>query len=41
MHCCAYSDPEELLSLARAGDGARLGRLLASFESYLKLLARV
>lgn len=33
--------PEELLSLARSGDGAALGRLLELFRNYLMLLARL
>ncbi len=41
MHWSAGSDPEDLLSLARAGDGAALGRLLQSYRSYLRLLAQV
>lgn len=34
-------DPERLVHLARTGDGEALGRLLESYRSYLKLLARV
>jgi RNA polymerase sigma-70 factor (ECF subfamily) len=33
-------DPEGLLSLARAGDGEALGRLLELYRNYLTLLAR-
>jgi len=34
-------DAEDLLALARAGDGDALGRLLGTCRSYLKLLAQV
>ena len=34
-------DPDQLLRLARAGDGAALGRLLDQFRNYLTLLARL
>jgi RNA polymerase sigma-70 factor (ECF subfamily) len=33
-------EPEELLTLARAGDAAALGRVLESYRPYLSLLAR-
>jgi RNA polymerase sigma-70 factor (ECF subfamily) len=33
-------DPEQMLRLARAGDGEALGRLLELYRSYLTLLAR-
>ena len=35
------SDPEQLLGLARAGDGPALGQLLELYRSYLALLARL
>src|SRR5262245_40989200 len=34
-------DPEQLIDLARAGDGAALGRLLELYRGFLTLLARV
>ena len=34
-------DPEELLRLARAGDGRALGQLFALYRNYLALLARL
>jgi RNA polymerase sigma-70 factor (ECF subfamily) len=34
-------EPEDLLPLARAGDGEALGQLLGTCRSYLKLLAQV
>jgi RNA polymerase sigma-70 factor, ECF subfamily len=34
-------NPEQLLSLARAGDGVALGRLFELYHSYLELLARL
>ena len=34
-------DPEQLLRLARAGDGAALGQLLELYRGYLALLARL
>jgi len=37
----ASPDPERLLSLARAGDGAALGQLLELYHAYLELLARL
>jgi RNA polymerase sigma-70 factor (ECF subfamily) len=33
-------DPERLLGLAQAGDGAALGQMLESYRNYLTLLAR-
>src|SRR5262249_42355390 len=33
-------DPEQMLRLARAGDGEALGRLLELYRNYLTLLAR-
>ena len=41
MHSCASSEPDELISLALAGDGQALGRLLGLYRGYLRLLARV
>lgn len=41
MHDPAYSNSESLLALALAGDGDALGRLLAQYRNYLKLLAQV
>jgi RNA polymerase sigma-70 factor (ECF subfamily) len=35
------ADPESLLALARAGDGAALGQLLEQHQGYLALLARL
>ncbi len=35
------TDPEQLLSLARMGDGDALGRLLELYRGYLALLARL
>jgi RNA polymerase sigma-70 factor (ECF subfamily) len=35
------ADPERLLRLARAGDGAALGQLLELYRGYLALLARL
>jgi RNA polymerase sigma-70 factor (ECF subfamily) len=40
MHAVA-DNPEELLRLARRGDGHALGSLLDIYRNYLKLLARV
>jgi len=40
MHAVA-GNPEELLRLARRGDGHALGALLDLYRNYLKLLARV
>jgi RNA polymerase sigma-70 factor (ECF subfamily) len=37
----AASDPEMLLVLAKAGDGAALGRLIERHRGYLILLARM
>jgi RNA polymerase sigma-70 factor (ECF subfamily) len=37
----AELDPEQLLRLARAGDGMPLGRLLEMYRNYLTLLARL
>jgi len=34
-------DPEQLLALARAGDGSALGQLFELYHSYLELLARL
>lgn len=34
-------DVERMISEARAGDGAVLGQLLASYQNYLRLLARI
>ncbi len=34
-------DPEQLLNLARAGNGPALGQLLAQYQGYLELLARL
>ncbi len=34
-------DPEELLRLAQAGDGAAVGQLLETYRAYLALLARL
>jgi RNA polymerase sigma-70 factor (ECF subfamily) len=34
-------NPEELLALARAGDGPALGRLLELYRNYLEILARL
>jgi RNA polymerase sigma-70 factor (ECF subfamily) len=41
MSTTAGSDPEQLLTLARAGDVAALGELLEGYRSYLTLLARL
>src|SRR5271165_2597361 len=41
MSSVAGPDPEELLALARAGNGAALGQLLELYRSYLGLLARL
>src|SRR5207237_1387064 len=35
------ADPEQLVALARAGNGPALGQLLESYRSYLALLARL
>src|SRR5262245_1804364 len=35
------TNPEQLLDLARAGDGVALGQLLELYHSYLALLARL
>jgi RNA polymerase sigma-70 factor, ECF subfamily len=37
----AGADPEQLLSLARAGSGPALGQLLELYRGYLALLARL
>lgn len=39
--CRPYSDPEQLLGLARAGDSSALGQLLQLYRGYLELLARL
>ncbi len=36
-----HPDPEQLLGLARAGDGPALGQLFELYQSYLELLARL
>jgi RNA polymerase sigma-70 factor, ECF subfamily len=41
MNSRAGPDPEELLRLARAGDGRALGQLFALYRNYLSLLARL
>jgi hypothetical protein len=41
MTSTAGSDPEQLLTLARAGNVAALGELLEGCRSYLMLLARL
>src|SRR5262245_50306282 len=41
MRMVSESEAERLLTLARAGDGAALGRLLEAYRSYLALLARL
>jgi RNA polymerase sigma-70 factor (ECF subfamily) len=41
MSVSATPDPEQLLRLARAGDGAALGQLLELYRNYLDLLARI
>lgn len=41
MSVPAAVDPEQLLRLARAGDGPALGRLLELYRNYLGLLARL
>jgi RNA polymerase sigma-70 factor (ECF subfamily) len=41
MICEKEMAPEELLRLARAGDGAALGSLLEMYRNYLTLLARL
>src|SRR6516225_7698379 len=41
MSVGAASDPEKLLRLAQAGDGAALGQLLEMYHDYLALLARL
>ena len=41
MSCSAEPDPEQLLQLARIGDGQALGRLLEVYRNYLTLLAEL
>jgi RNA polymerase sigma-70 factor (ECF subfamily) len=41
MHALARPSPDSLIRLARAGDEAALGDLLALYRNYLKLLARL
>src|SRR5271166_149575 len=41
MSSAAGPDPEQLLGLARAGDGPALGQLLELYRGYLALLARL
>jgi RNA polymerase sigma-70 factor (ECF subfamily) len=41
MNVRAGPDPEQLLHLAQAGDGAALGQLLESYRNFLALLARL
>ena len=41
MHAVARPNPDSLIRLARAGDEAALGDLLALYRNYLKLLARL
>jgi RNA polymerase sigma-70 factor, ECF subfamily len=41
MNAGAGPDPEQLLRLARAGDGPALGQLLELYRHYLALLARL
>jgi RNA polymerase sigma-70 factor, ECF subfamily len=41
MNRATRPDPEQLLRLARAGDGGALGELLERYRSYLTLLARL
>jgi RNA polymerase sigma-70 factor (ECF subfamily) len=41
MHDTADTDPEQLLLLAREGQGPALGQLLEHYRHYLALLARV
>src|SRR5881227_3052651 len=41
MSASVGQDPEELLRLARAGDGPSLGHLLELYRNYLALLARL
>jgi RNA polymerase sigma-70 factor, ECF subfamily len=41
MNAEADPDPEQLLRLARSGNGASLGRLLERYRNYLALLARL
>jgi RNA polymerase sigma-70 factor (ECF subfamily) len=40
MNLCDDPEPEQLLALAKAGDGSALGRLLELYRNYLTLLAR-
>ncbi len=39
--CESSFDPERLLVLAKAGDGAALGRLLERYHNYMNLLVRI
>ena len=41
MTTLSNNQAEQLLALARSGNGAALGRLLESYRSYLLLLARL
>lgn len=41
MSSSATPDPEQLVRLARAGDGAALGQLLEQYRNYLAMLARL
>lgn len=41
MNHLPEADPEQLLRLARAGDGSALGRLFELYHGYLELLARL
>jgi RNA polymerase sigma-70 factor (ECF subfamily) len=41
MHNSASPDPEQLVRLARAGNGAALGQLLEQYRNYLAMLARL
>ena len=41
MNSSALPDPEQLVRLARAGNGAALGQLLEQYRNYLAMLARL